>query len=137
MSHILRFGSRVSYDAARASITLAVELRVGERHALATAKLDTGASHCVFRRELGEELGLVIESGERLRIETVTGAFEAYGHGVTLETGGVALDTAVYFAAEYGFPRNVVGRRGFVEQMRIGIVDYDGELFLSRYDDPS
>jgi hypothetical protein len=55
---------------------------------------------------------------------------------VTLTGVDLALDAAVYFAAEYGLPVNVLGRRGFVERLPFGLVDYDGLLLASAYDDP-
>ena len=45
-------------------------------------------------------------------------------------------DTTVYFAAAHGLPRNVLGRHGFLERLRLGLVDYDGILLASAYDDP-
>ena len=135
MSHGLRFARRIAYDAGDESIPVRVELALGSEKQTATAKLDTGSSHCVFRREIGERLGLRIEEGDRMRVGTVTGTFEAYGHPVTLRTGNVEVDSIVYFAAHHDFPRNVLGRHGFLDRFRIGVVDYDGLLYLSRYDD--
>ena len=66
----------------------------------------------------------------------MTGRFVCYGHAVTLTGVDVALDTTVYFAAEYGFPVNVLGRRGWIERLRLALVDYDGQLLASAYDDP-
>lgn len=137
MSETLTFSSRLAYDPAHPSITIPTRLRLGSTTVGAGAKLDTGASCCVFARELGEDLGLDIEAGEQLRIGTVTGSFTTFGHAVTLEAGGVELDTTVYFAAEHGFPRNVLGRRGFADRLRLGIVDYDGLLNVGRYDHQS
>jgi len=31
--------------------------------------------------------------------------------------------------------RNVLGRRGFMEQVRLGLIDYEGKLYLSSYDE--
>jgi hypothetical protein len=41
----------------------------------------------------------------------------------------------VYFAANQSFTRNVLGRRGWLDQVRPGIVEHDGKLYLSRYDE--
>ena len=135
MSHTLEFAERLAYDAGRASITVEVWLSLGDLRIPATAKLDTGASHCIFRRELGEALGIDVAAGDRVEIGTVTGSFVAYGHEVTLEAAGIALDTLVYFAGQYDLPRNVLGRRGWMDRLRLAVVDYDGLLYVSRYDD--
>jgi hypothetical protein len=31
---------------------------------------------------------------------------------------------------------NVLGRHGWIERMRLGLVDYEGLLFLAHYDEP-
>lgn len=135
MTETLTFASRFPYDAALPSITIPTRLRLGTTSVAADAVLDTGASCCVFARELAEELGLEVEAGEPRRIGTVTGHFDTFGHTVTLQAAGITLDTIVYFAARKGFPRNVLGCRGFVDVLRLGIIDYEGLLYLSRYDD--
>jgi hypothetical protein len=71
-----------------------------------------------------------------MRIATVAGGFEAFGHEVRLAAVGVELDATIYFTADYGFPVNVLGRRGWIERLRLGLIDYDGQLFVSAYDDP-
>jgi hypothetical protein len=136
VSYRLGFSSRHVYDPSQPSITVSVRLSVGGVEVEDVAKLDTGASVCVFQRELGEALGLDVASGERMRIATVAGGFEAFGHEVRLAAVGVELDATIYFAADYNFPVNVLGRRGWIERLRIGLIDYDGQLFVSAYDDP-
>jgi len=42
--------------------------------------------------------------------------------------------TTVFFADLPGFFRNVLGRHGWLERIRLGLVDYDGEIYASRYD---
>jgi hypothetical protein len=49
---------------------------------------------------------------------------------ISSEAGKIA-----YFTAMHDFKRNVLGRKGWLQQMRIGIIDYDGKLYLSAYDD--
>jgi len=95
--------------------------------------LDTGAAFCVFERGYAETLGLAVETGTPRRFSTAVGSFDAHGHMLTLETLGYSFDVTVYFAAEESFNRNVLGRRGWLDQVRLGIVEYEGKLFLSRY----
>jgi hypothetical protein len=63
------------------------------------------------------------------------GGFNAFGHEIVLESFGWEFASIVYFAEELEFPRNVVGRVGWLQQFRIAIVDYEGILHLSKYDD--
>jgi hypothetical protein len=45
------------------------------------------------------------------------------------------LDIVAYFAKDEWFNRNVLGRHGWLNRIRIGLNDYDGQLYLSRADD--
>jgi len=74
-----------------------------------------------------------VESGNLTRFKTVMGSFDAYGHALTLETLGYSFDVTVYFAAHESFTRNVLGRSGWLDQVRLGIVEYESKLYLSRY----
>lgn len=133
--YTLTFDRRHVYAPDAAGITLPVLIKLAEREVRLHAKLDTGASFCIFQREYGETLGLDIERGVRQEVETVTGSFTTYGHPVTLVVTDYEFDTTVYFAAEREHRRNVVGRQGWLEQLRVGIIDYDRHLYVSRYDD--
>ena len=135
MRYPLSFEVLHEYDPRTDGITVPVVLGVGRRDLRIVAKVDTGAAVCVFEREHGEDLGLDIEAGQPLQIATASGSFLAYGHDVSLSTFGFQFDVVAYFAFQYGFPRNVLGRRGWLEQVRLGIVDYDRKLYVSRYSD--
>ncbi|HKV39234.1 MAG TPA: hypothetical protein VJX67_08475 [Blastocatellia bacterium] len=58
-----------------------------------------------------------------------------YGHTLTLETLGYSFDVTVYFATPQSFARDVLGRRGWLDQVRAGIVEYESKLYISRYDE--
>ncbi len=100
------------------------------------AKFDPGSNFCIFRRVVGESLGFDIESGVPQWISTATGSFLTYGHEATLNVLGFETTAIVYFAAEEHFQINVLGRVGWLNRIRMGLIDYDGRLFLSAYDDP-
>lgn len=133
--HLVEFDTLHDYGTDKASIEVPVTLRFGERTVSFTAQLDTGATFCVFERGYAETLGLSVESGVPLRFSTAMGDFDAYGHTLTLETLHYSFDVTVYFAAHESFTRNVLGRRGWLDQLRLGIVEYEGKLYLSRYDE--
>lgn len=135
MNYQLIFTELVNYDAGQPSITVPVTLSISEARVQCDAKVDTGSSNCIFARHLGEELGLDIETGLRLLVGTVTGNFVAYLHEVNLSLASFEFSGLVGFAEDQGFRRNVLGRRGFIEQMALGLVDYEGELYLGRYDE--
>lgn len=136
MSHQLHFLVRHSYDTGRAGIEIPIRLRSGSMEKRCDVKVDTGATHCIFERKQGERLGLDIERGVPEHFSTAAGGFLAYGHEVTLIVLGIETSATVYFAADPHFTRNVLGRAGWLDRVRLGLVDYDGRLYLSAYDDP-
>ena len=98
-----------------------------------TAKVDPGASVCLFSHETGLDLGIPIEQGEPIRLGTLGSSLEAFGHEVTLQTGDIAFQSFVYFAKYPGLQRNLLGRRGWLRNLRLGLIDYDNLLYLSDY----
>jgi len=130
----LEFSHTYSYRAETEGISLPLVLRSGMRNAFLDAKIDSGASHCLFQRDHGEILGLDIEAGERKYFSTVTGPVETFGHVVQIETLGIAFDSMVYFFANAAINKSVLGRTGWLDRIRFGLVDYDQTLYLAPYD---
>jgi 8-oxo-dGTP pyrophosphatase MutT (NUDIX family) len=133
MSHQLTFDIRYKYDSIASGITVEVLLRLGQNIAVTHGKVDPGAQICLFQRELAEELGINVESGHRFEVRTLTGSLTVYGHTVTMQTLGLEFDSVVYFAADYGLPRSLLGREGWLQKVRMAVVDYETTLYLSPY----
>ena len=89
----------------------------------------------IFSREIGEDLGIDIESGLPRELKTINGISTAYGHEVTLQTLGLTFYTVARFAKDTNLPRNLLGRQGWLRLVRLAVVDYDEELYLSPYDE--
>lgn len=134
MAYTLSFADLLEYDAGKEGITVPVTLYAGGNYVRVESKLDSGSTFCVFARLQGELLGLDIERGYPQRISTVTGSFLIYGHGVTLSVREFDFDIIAYFAADEWVNRNVLGRHGWLNRVRIGLVDYEGKLYVSRAD---
>jgi hypothetical protein len=97
------------------------------------AKLDTGAAYCIFERKYAEILGIEVESGRLQRFRTVAGSFSVFEHEVNIQTLGVEFSTPVFFAEDAAFSRNFLGRSGWLDRLRIGIVHYNRILLLGSY----
>ena len=134
MPYTLTFDLLYKFDTLKAGITIPVILQCGSKVATSDAKVDTGAEFCVFQREIGEHLDLDIESGQRIKLSSMGGAVIAFGHWVTLRMFHLEFDAMVYFAQDYGLLRNLLGRDGWLQKVRLAVVDYDSELYLSPYD---
>lgn len=133
MPQSLDFDASHRYSAAD-GIDVPIELRAGNRKVELLARLDTGAAYCIFERKYAEALRLDVESGPVRRFMTMAGSFVAHEHEVTLHTLGIEFSAVVYFAHDWAFSKSFVGRTGWLDRLRVGIVDYDRLLFLSSYD---
>lgn len=129
----IEFSEIYKYDTRLVGITVPVALFDGAESSAFKAKIDTGSSFCIFERKNGERLGIEIESGEEIRISTATGYFTAYGHELKMFVLGTETYSKVYFAKEDWFTRNVLGRQGFLDRVKLGLIDYEGKLLLSAY----
>jgi hypothetical protein len=135
MKHQLEFKISYPYQSARGAISIPTFLIAGNKDAECIAKIDTGSEFCLFQRGIADTLELDVENGYLLILETLTGVFKAYGHEVTLITLDMAFNVVVYFAADYGLSRNLLGRNGWLQQVRLGLCDYDEMLYVSAYDE--
>ena len=134
MSIQLSFTEEIVYEETPAGITIFISLRHGESEMYVEAKVDTGAEVCLFTNEIGRRLGIPIEQGVPITIGTLAGALEAFGHEITLQTGELTFQSVVYFAKYPGLPRNILGRRGWLRNLKMAVVDYDNLLYLSAYE---
>ncbi len=126
--------NRLHQDQSKDSVVLPVTLKLGRKTSNFEAQIDTGASVCIFRRQQGEELGIEIETGLREQINTVTGSFITYGHQLTLSVLEIDFEAYVYFAVQEQFARNVLGRIGWLDRIKVGLIYYDRQVFLSPYE---
>ncbi|HEX9959772.1 MAG TPA: hypothetical protein VGB00_02490 [Pyrinomonadaceae bacterium] len=107
---LLNFEKLLYYDTGELGINIDVSLRLGDRIVNFVAKVDTGASHCIFEHQYGGQLRLKIEEGIVQRFSTATGTFVAYGHNLTLVTNELEFDSYVFFYSEDNVPKpNVLG----------------------------
>lgn len=137
MAEILSFEKVHNYNTTESGITVTASLRFGQRVVVCDTKLDTRASFCIFERAQGEVLGIDIESGTAQRVGAPIGSFLAYGHEVSISVLGIETAAVVYFAEDENFSRNVLGRQGWLDRVRLGLIDYEGKLYLSDYNDPA
>jgi hypothetical protein len=96
--------------------------------------VDTGATFCIFRSELAAALGLDLTSGVHKRFRTANSNFDAFGHGVEISVLGVVTHSTVYFCADESINKNVLGRTGWLDRVRLGLVEHDSQIYLAPYD---
>ncbi|MGA2595389.1 MAG: aspartyl protease family protein [Bryobacteraceae bacterium] len=132
----LRFKTRYRFDDRQTGIAVPVSLRVSDVSLDLTAKIDTGADYCMFERGYAEALAIDVEKGELREFSSMGGSFQAFGHELTIQVLDLTLDsTTVYFYQDSGKMRNVLGRHGFLNRVRLGLIEHDSAVYCSPYDD--
>ena len=131
MNRLSDFPITYRYDSSKGGITIPALPSVGALAVDCFAKVDTGAEFCLFQRTLADLLKLDLTSGEPIRLNTLAGTFVAYGHEVRLQTFELAFDVTVYFAESHSVTRNLLGRNGWLQQVQLGLRDYDETLYLN------
>lgn len=86
------------------------------------ALIDSGADFCIFDADIGEYLGLDVESGEYIEFGGVQGdgSAKAFLHHVTLNVGGFIYKTKIGFSydiARHGF--GILGQKGFFDAFAV------------------
>lgn len=133
MDYQLHFAERHTYDSRQEGITIPAVLKAGGNKIELLAKVDTGASDCLFERAFGEALGLQLEGGIRKTYSTANSRFEAYGHEISIAVLGIETMATVYFFADQRIVRNVLGRCGWLNRLRFGLVDYEQLVYIAGY----
>lgn len=133
MSENINYDKVYQYDTLKVGITVSVEISYGGESRQIRAKIDTGAENCIFERKHGERLGIDVDSGREQIFSTAAGSFMAYGHELAIAVLGIETVSTIYFAKEESFTRNVLGRQGWLDRVKLGLIDYEGKLLLSAY----
>jgi hypothetical protein len=134
MAQHLGFDIEYHYSSTKGGILIPVALAVGDTFVESEARVDTGAEHYLFERDVADALGLEVEGGRPMRMRTLTGSLLSFGHEVTLQTFDLSFFVTVYFAQDYGLARNLLGRQGWLQLVHIGLRDYEETLYLSAYE---
>lgn len=137
MSWPITYTERYHYQSTLNGIEIPTTLKYGERAASMMAKVDTGARYCLFKREVGEQLGLKVDAGAPIVLESLGGPVEAFGHEVILQTLNLNFYSFVYFAKYPHLRRNILGSVGWLRNIRLGVVDYDEMVYLAPYAESS
>jgi hypothetical protein len=59
---------------------------------------------------------------------TATGGVRTFGHVVSLTVLDIEFESMVYFFADERINKNLLGRIGWLDRVRFGLVDHDQEL---------
>ena len=101
------------------------------------ALIDSGADYCIFHAEIGEQIGLQIDSGKSLTFSGISSAGQtAYFHNIKLEVGGHQIDCYAGFSRDIqNLPYGILGQVGFFNIFKVSF-DYQKEkIELQSYND--
>lgn len=130
----LQFDISRSYEETESGLIVPVALVHGSRRVEIDAKLDTGASDCLFDSQFAELLELDWQNGFERNYRTLTGSIRAFGHEVAISTFGLEWEAIVYFYESDSRANAFLGRRGWLDRVRLGLVHYEQNIYLSRYE---
>jgi len=105
-----------------------VTLINGDRKVTNLAIIDSGADLCIFHAEIGEQIGIDIESG---KVQTFSGItreqLTAYFHNIKIGIGGHEYDCYAGFSRDLAnMPYGLLGQVGFFNLFNI-VFDYNKE----------
>ena len=83
------------------------------------ALIDSGATISIFRPEVSESLGIIIEKGKEVYLGGVGGRIKGFIHNVKIEIAGKTFTCPVVFSNEYYVSLNLLGRSEFFERFKI------------------
>ncbi len=95
-----------------------------------TAKVDPGSEYCLFSREAADELGIDVLDGPPVHLSTLAGGLTANAHWVTLHTLGLRFESFVLFHPAYDTDRNLLGRRGWLNNLNMALTMDDEMIHL-------
>lgn len=84
-----------------------------------SALIDSGATVSVFKEDIAEQLGVVIEAGAEIYLGGVGGRIKGYIHKLDIEIAGKRFICPVVFSHEYLVSFNLLGREAFFRQFKI------------------
>lgn len=113
-----------------------VQISRSDKNALRTKRfeaiIDSGASRCVFHRDIGEFIGLDVTEGEVEPTYGVSGeATDTYLHDISLYTPGGIIQTKAAFTDKLPVA-GLLGMKGFFELFRITFDPISEQVELER-----
>ena len=105
-----------------------IQLIKGEKRIRYFVLIDSGTDLCIFHAEIGELIGLVVESGKVLKYYGISGQqLTAYFHDVKIEVGGYEFDCWAGFSRDIDkLPYGLLGQLGFFNLFNV-LFDYKNE----------
>jgi len=96
-----------------------LQLSYRRRNIDSSALVDSGATISIFRTDVAEHLGIIVEKGEEIYLGGVGGKIKGYIHKLEVEIAGKKFSCQIVFSHEYLVSFNLLGREEFFKRFRI------------------
>ncbi|PIR80644.1 hypothetical protein COU24_02895 [Candidatus Kuenenbacteria bacterium CG10_big_fil_rev_8_21_14_0_10_39_14] len=103
----------------------------GRQVKIAEALVDSGTNISVFNSALAEELGIKIESGEKIVLSSANSHMIGYLHKVKTRLGKAQLNLPIIFTKELTSSFNLLGREGFFNKFIVCFNDGKSKIKLT------
>ena len=113
-----------------------IEILYGDTSIRYEVLVDSGADFNIVPAELGDILGIEVESGQQNIVNGITsGGLPYFIHSVTIRVGGLSYEVEVGFMPDMPpFGYGVVGQRGFFDLFKVTFDRKKTEVELKPYE---
>jgi hypothetical protein len=107
-----------------------VKLKNLHRELNINALVDSGASFSVFRPEIAQELGIVLEKGKKIYLTGIGGRILGYLHEPFLTLGKKTFRCKIVFSPEFNVSFNLLGRDNFFLPFIISFIEKNRKIIV-------
>ena len=107
-----------------------VKLKSRKNELTVKALVDSGASFSVFRPEIAQELGIVLEKGKKIYLTGIGGRILGYLHKVSVSVGNKNFLCKIIFSQEFNVSFNLLGRDNFFMPFIISFIEKDKKIIV-------
>lgn len=94
------------------------------------ALIDSGASFSVFRPEVAQELGIVLERGKKIYLTGIGGRILGYLHQLPVTLGNKTFRCKIVFSPEFNVSFNLLGRDNFFLPFIISFLEKNKKVII-------
>lgn len=107
-----------------------VRLKSSKSEINVKALIDSGASFSVFRPEIAQELGIVLEKGKKVYLTGIGGRILGYLHELYITLGNKTFRCKIVFSPEFNVSFNLLGRDNFFLPFIISFLEKNKKIII-------
>ncbi len=107
-----------------------IKLKGLKKGIIVNALIDSGASFSVFRSEIAEELGIILEKGKKIYLTGIGGRILGYIHEVPVSLSSKKFRCKIVFSPEFNVSFNLLGRDNFFLPFIISFLERNKKVVI-------